>query len=93
MATTPETASLAAFTQRPPGPTIRSTAGTDSVPHVMAATAWAPPAANTASTPARAAAASTGGAGSPSAPGGEHTITSRQPASRAGTAAMSRLEG
>ena len=52
----------------------------------MAAIAPAPPSAKTRSTPAKAAAANTTGDGRPSGPGGEQTITSPTPATRAGIA-------
>ena len=54
----------------------------------MAATAWAPPMRNTRSTPASTAAASTTGSTD-----GQQAITSGTPATRAGIAVMSTVEG
>ena len=81
------------MTQRFPGPTTASSAGTDSVPYAMAATAPAPPTANSRVAPASAHAAMTASEGSPDGPGGEHTTTSPTPASRAGTTPMRTLDG
>ena len=75
IAQTPATCSFASATYALPGPTMRSTRGTVSVPYAIAAIAPAPPNANTRSTSASAAAASTTPDGSPSSPGGEQRIT------------------
>ena len=88
IATAPATWSFASATYAFPGPTMRSTRGTLSVPYAIAATAPAPPNAKTRSTFASAAAASTTGAGSPSSPGGEQRTISPTPATRAVTTPM-----
>ena len=93
MSIRPATWRLASVTQRFPGPTTASTAGTDAVPNASAATAPAPPTAKSRSAPAMAHAASTAAGGSPSGPGGEHTTTSVTPAARAGTTPMSTDDG
>src|SRR5690606_9060115 len=93
MATTPLSCRLASVTYALPGPTTLSTRGTLWVPSAMAATAPAPPTANTRSAPASAQAASTAAGGRPSGPGGEHTTTSPTPATRAGTTPISTLLG
>ena len=93
MATSPNTASLAAVTKALPGPKILSTRRTDSVPYAMAAIACAPPTAWTSVTPASPAAASTAGAICPSRCGGEHMTISSQPARRAGMASMRTDDG
>ena len=89
IATRDTTCSFASATYAFPGPTMRSTRGTEAVPSAMAATAPAPPIAKTRSTFASAAAASTTGDGRPDAPGGEQTTISPTPATRAGIAPMS----
>jgi hypothetical protein len=91
--TSPDSATFAAATYAFPGPTMRSTRGTDWVPSAIAAIAPAPPSAKTRSTPAIAAAASTTAAGAPSACGGDARITSPTRATRAGMAAISTLLG
>ena len=63
------------------------------MPNAMAAIAPAPPMANNRSTLARLQAARTAVAGRPSGCGGEQTITSLTPATRAGMAHMSTLLG
>ncbi len=88
MLTRPATCCLAAVTQRLPGPTMQSTAGTAPAPNASAAMAWAPPTVSTASAPATWAAARVIGAGR-----GEATQTSETPAARAVTAVISTLEG
>ena len=70
-----------------------STDGTVSVPYAIAATACAPPMAKTLSTSAILAAARTVGSGRPSLAAGEHKITSLTPATRAGIAVISTVEG
>jgi len=86
--TSPNTSRLAAATYAFPGPTILSTRGTVSVPYAIAATACAPPITNTRSTPAIRAAAIVSGDG----PGVVMTI-SLTPATRAGTAVMTTVDG
>ncbi|MEZ4427264.1 MAG: hypothetical protein R3A51_06140 [Nannocystaceae bacterium] len=65
-----------------------STRGTLSVPRAAAAIAWAPPIANTRSTPARAAAHSTTSLGR-----GVNSSTSGTPATLAGIAVISTEDG
>ncbi len=55
--------------------------------------AWAPPTRYTSSTPATAAAASVASSMWPSAAGGTHSTTSRTPATRAGAAHISTVDG
>jgi hypothetical protein len=64
-------------------------------PYASSATAWAPPAAHTSSTPSSAAAARTVGCGRPpcSACGGDTSTSEATPASCAGTTFMTTLEG
>ena len=71
-----------------PGPHILSTCGTLSVPNAIAAIACAPPMPNSRSTPAASAAASVTGDGS-----GVQTTTSDTPATFAGIADISTVEG
>src|SRR4051794_7893526 len=91
--TTPATSRLARATYTLPGPTMTSTGRIVSVPYAIAATAWAPPMASTVSTPAIAAAARTSSGTVPSRRGGTHSTTSGTPATRAGIAVMSTVDG
>ena len=76
-----------------PGPTILSTRRIAAVPYASAATAWAPPTRQPSVTPAIFAAASTAGSTRPSSPGGVTSTISRTPATRAGTAVISTVDG
>src|SRR5205823_14374345 len=88
MSTSPYTCRFADATHALPGPTILSTRGTLAVPNASAAIACAPPSSNTRSTPASRAASIVSGDG----PG--VTITSSgTPATFAGTAVISTLDG
>jgi hypothetical protein len=91
--TRPKTRRFASATKTLPGPTILSTRGTVSVPNAIAPTACAPPIANARSTPQTSAAASVAAGGQPSRPGGEQITTSSQPATRAGTAIITTVDG
>ena len=82
---------FAAVTYRLPGPNILSTAGTESVPRAMAATACAPPAFITVVMPSSWATNRIMGLIEPSAWGGVHTTICGQPARRAGTPSMSKV--
>ena len=93
MPTLPKTARLARVTKRFPGPTMVSTARTDSVPYASAAIAWAPPITATSATPSSCAAASTAGWARPSGPGGVATITESTPATWAGMTFISTVLG
>jgi len=94
MPTVPKTRRLANVTNKPPGPTILSTAGTVSVPKAIAAIAWAPPKAYKASTPAISAAAKmTSGMRPVLRSVGAQAMMDSTPATRAMTAAMSKDEG
>ncbi|CAM5647361.1 hypothetical protein SCYAM73S_03921 [Streptomyces cyaneofuscatus] len=86
---------LAAATQMLPGPVTRLAGGQSSVPYANIATAWAPPAAYTSSTPSRAQAARIVGCGSPpkSSCAGEATAMPSTPASWAGTTFMTTEDG
>ncbi len=78
-----------------PGPVTMSAGGQDSVPYANIATAVAPPAAYTSSTPSRAQAARIVGCGSPpnSACAGEASAIDSTPASCAGTTFMTTDDG
>lgn len=76
-----------------PGPTILSTRRIVAVPYASAATACAPPTRQPSLTPAIRAAASTAGSTRPPGPGGVTRTISRTPATRAGTAVISTVEG
>ena len=93
MSTRPNTCRFASATQALPGPTILSTRGTEAVPYASAATPCAPPRRNTRSTPAIFAAARIASGCVPSGPGGEIMTSCRHPASFAGIAVMSTVEG
>ncbi len=93
MPTKPATCRLASVTYTLPGPTMRSTAGMDSVPNARAATAWAPPTFATVVAPARAAAYSTAGWIEPSCDGGVQTTMPSTPATTAGTTVMATEDG
>jgi hypothetical protein len=80
-------------TNKFPGPTILSTAGTVAVPNANAAIACAPPMRNIRCTPATTAAARTNGLTEPSRAGGTIMITSRTPATTAGMAVIKTEEG
>lgn len=88
MAQWPEMRLLAAVTQRLPGPTMTSQAGTFPTPYAMAAMACAPPMHSSASASATYAAASVIWAGR-----GDATTTVLTPATRAVMAVMSTEEG
>ena len=88
------TSCLAAVTYWLPGPNSLSQRGTDSVPAAIAAIACAPPSLNTRMrSPHRRAATSTAGSALPSGRGGVHSTISRQPASTAGVASISAVDG
>lgn len=78
-----------------PGPVTRFTGRQSSVPYANIATAWAPPAAYTSSTPSRAQAARIVGCGRPpnSFWGGEATARPSTPASWAGTTFITTEDG
>ena len=93
MPTSPYTCFFANVTKILPGPQMMSTRGTVSVPNAMAAMAWAPPMRNMRSTPAMSAATSTAGAGIWSPLVGVQTMTSSTPATLAGMAVISTVDG
>ncbi len=93
MPTMPATSRFAAATYTLPGPTITSTGRMVSVPYASAAIACAPPTRYTSSNPTSAAAASVGAATCPSGPAGTHSTTSGTPATCAGIAVMSTVDG
>ena len=93
MLTCPNTSFLAVATYRLPGPVILSTRGTCSVPNAIAATACAPPALTMRVTPESRAAARISGETLPSRCGGVAIRISDTPASLAGMAFMSTLDG
>src|SRR5947209_10091535 len=76
-----------------PGPATTSTRGIDSVPYAIAAIACAPPARYTVSTWAIAAAARIASGTVPSRRGGVASTTSSTPATRAGMAVISTVDG
>ena len=89
----PASRRLAATSHGLPGPTIFTQRGTLAVPWAAAATACAPPALHTVSTPDRRAATSVAGSTLPSGPGGVSTMRSGTPATVAGMAVMSVTTG
>src|SRR5262245_42283025 len=76
-----------------PGPTILSTRLIVSVPYASAAMACAPPTRYASVTPAMRAAVSTTGSRDLSAPGGDTSTISGTPATRAGIAVISTVDG
>jgi hypothetical protein len=90
ISTSPKTMRLAVATKIFPGPTILSTLGIVRVPKAIAATACAPPMRKIRLTPARCAAARRM---EPSAPRGEVMMISSTPATLAGIAFMSTVDG
>ena len=93
MPTMPATCRFASVTYALPGPTMRSTAGTESVPNVSAPIACAPPDFTTSVAPAFRAAYRTAAGIEPSGCGGVHSTICRTPATTAGTTVMQTDDG
>ena len=93
MPTRPLTCRFASVTYALPGPTIRSTRGTERVPNARAPTACAPPLLTTSVAPALRAAYRTAAGTEPSACGGVHRTLVSTPATTAGTTVMHTDEG